>query len=102
MERLYLYLLPHYKIRSYQCVSDRVVATKTIRVGGEEVQLHPFLTSAVDGGERSVHAPAAITHPIPQYSLRRRLSGHQSRSGGFGKERISSLYQESNPGPSDP
>ena len=106
MGLLYLYLLHHYKIRNYQCVRDSVVAMKATRIGGEEVQLHPFLTSSVDGGERSASRPSRCTTgkppPPPQYSFSRRLGGPQSRSGSFGKERTSYLYQKSNPGPSGP
>jgi hypothetical protein len=52
-----------------------------------DVKLHPFLTSAVDGGDWS--APPPHLHPAvapllrrksPLYALDRRLDGPQSRS----------------------
>jgi len=46
--------------------------------GGVEIQLHAFLTSALDEGECSVSRPSPFT---PRYPLDRRLCGPQSRSG---------------------
>ena len=37
---------------------------KAMPIGGEEVQRHPFLTSAVDGGERSASRPSRCTMGI--------------------------------------
>jgi len=46
-----------------------------------EIQLHTFLTSALDGSQ--LHAPSTLPpgKQPPWYSLDRRLGGPQSRSG---------------------
>jgi hypothetical protein len=54
--------------------------------GGAEVYIHLFLTLALVGGERSVSHSCFLT-PEERSKLNRRLSGPQSRSGCFGKER---------------
>jgi hypothetical protein len=46
---------------------------------GVELQLRSFLTLTLDGGECS--------RGNPRRPLNRRLGGHQSRSGRFGKEK---------------
>jgi hypothetical protein len=55
--------------------------------GGVEVQLHAFLTLALDGGERLASRPDRFNSraraPVP---LDRRLGGPQSQSGGGGEE----------------
>jgi hypothetical protein len=57
-------------------------------VGGVEVQLHSFLTSALDGGEWSASRPYRFTPEKEyRYPLNRRLGGPQSRSGRFGEEK---------------
>jgi hypothetical protein len=54
-------------------------------IGGIEVYLHAFLTSALDRGERSASRPGRFTprerHPPPSYPLDRRMGAPQSRSG---------------------
>jgi hypothetical protein len=55
---------------------------------GVEVQLHAFLTSALDGGEWSVSRPQGKS---PWYPLDRRLGGPQGRSGRGGEEKNSQL-----------
>ena len=51
---------------------------------GVEVQLHPFLTLAPDGGVWSTSCPAYITpSKEPPYSLHRTLGGPQSQFGPF-------------------
>jgi hypothetical protein len=64
------------------------------RIQGVEVQLHAFLTSALDGGEWSASFPAHFTPPPPQgknplYPFDRRPSAPQSQSGRSGKEKKS-------------
>jgi hypothetical protein len=57
--------------------------------GGVEVQLHAFLTSALDGGEWLASRPGryipVVTDPV--YPLGRRLGGPQRRSGRSGEEK---------------
>jgi hypothetical protein len=54
--------------------------------GRVDVQLHAFLTSALDGGE----ARAALQQEkSPWYTLDRRLCGPNSRSGRSGEEKDS-------------
>jgi len=57
-------------------------------VGGVEVYIHSFLTTAVGGGEWSTSFPCCCT-PVkePQYPLNRRLDGAHSWSGHFGDEK---------------
>jgi hypothetical protein len=62
--------------------------------GGVKVQLHAFLTSALDGGERFTSTQS------PWYPLDRRLGGPQSRSGCDGKETNPCLFRKSNLQPS--
>jgi hypothetical protein len=56
---------------------------------GAEVQLHAFLTSALEGGEWSASRPSSLTprERDRQYPLDRRLGGPQSRSGHGGEEK---------------
>jgi hypothetical protein len=58
---------------------------------GVEVQLHAFLNSALDGGEKSVVSSSFTPHPDkePLVPLDRRLGRPQSRSGHSGKEKNS-------------
>jgi hypothetical protein len=59
---------------------------------GVDVQLHAFLTSALDGGEWSASRPAALPPPpgkSPWYPLDRRLGRSQSSSGRGGEEKNS-------------
>jgi hypothetical protein len=58
---------------------------------GVEVQLHAFLTSALDGGEWSASRPGRFTPQgmNPWYLLDRMLGGPQSRSGCGGEEKNS-------------
>ena len=51
-------------------------------VGGVEVLLYPFMTTAVEGGEGSASRPVRCLPPgKSQYPLYRRLGGPQVRSG---------------------
>ena len=51
---------------------------------GAEVQLHPFLTSALDGGMWSTSCPGYITpSKEPPYSWHRTLGGPRSQFGPF-------------------
>jgi hypothetical protein len=51
----------------------------------------PFLTSAIDGGERSASRPGRFTswERAPRCPLERGLGGPQSRSGCYGVEEAS-------------
>jgi hypothetical protein len=66
----------------------------TMKMYGEvDVQLHIFLTLALDGGECSVSDLSHFT-PVerdPQYPLDTRLGGPQSQSGHDGEEINSQL-----------
>jgi hypothetical protein len=53
---------------------------------GMEVQLHSFLTSALDGGEWPASRPGRFKL---RYPLDRKLRGHQSRSWRGGEEKNS-------------
>jgi hypothetical protein len=56
--------------------------------GGIEVQLHSFLTSALDGGEWSTSRLGRFTPGKEcQYPSSRRLGGSQGRSGQFTEEK---------------
>jgi hypothetical protein len=58
--------------------------------GRVEVQLHSFLTSAVDGGERLTSHAGRVTPPPKkkmQHPLNRQLGWPQSRSEAFAKEK---------------
>jgi hypothetical protein len=53
-------------------------------IGGVEVKLHTFLTSALVEGEWSTSHPGRFTpRKEPSYPLNRRLNGPQRRSGWF-------------------
>jgi len=56
--------------------------------GGAEVQLHSFLTSAMDGGGSLISGPGRFT-PAEEhlYPLNWRPGGTQNRSGLFGEEK---------------
>ena len=55
---------------------------------GVEVQLHSFLTSALDGSVWSVYArPLDPRGKSPRYPMNKRLGEPMSRSGLFGKEK---------------
>jgi len=52
--------------------------------GGEEVQLHSFLTTTLDGGEWSVSQPDRFTAgKKSRYLLKKRLGEAHRRSGPF-------------------
>jgi hypothetical protein len=53
------------------------------------IELHAFLTSALDGGVRSASRPGALPpeERAPRYPLDRRLGGPQSRSGHGGEQK---------------
>jgi hypothetical protein len=78
--KLSLYLIKHYAMKTY---------------GRVKVQLHDFLTSALDGGELSASRPGCFTlrGKSPRYPLDRRLGGPPSRSGSCG-EKISRPFRE--------
>jgi hypothetical protein len=61
------------------------------------VQLHSFLTSALNGSGQP-YAPGKQ----PQYPLNQRLSGPQSQSGDFGEQEVSCPCPDSNSGSSNP
>jgi hypothetical protein len=59
---------------------------------GKQVQLHSYLTSALDRAEGSASLPGCFTPTEePQYSLNRRLNWPQSWSGCFGKQNLFSV-----------
>jgi hypothetical protein len=67
-------------------------------IGGTEVQLHSFLTSALDGGEWSTSRSGRFTPgKETRYLLNRRLGGSQRRSGRFWRKL--GLCWDLNPGP---
>jgi len=58
--------------------------------GGVEVQLHSFITLALDGDEWSAWCPNHFTlQKRSWYPFHRRLAGHQSLSGCSGWEKKS-------------
>jgi hypothetical protein len=70
---------------------------------GAEVQLHSFLTSALDGDKRSTSCPSHFTSGKERwYPLNRRLGGTQSQSGLLEKRKISCPYWDSNQWSSSP
>ena len=66
---------------------------------GEEVWIHLFLTSALDGGKWSIFTPKPHYHQKkkPQNSMKRMLHGPQSWSGHSGDKNISFPCWELNP-----
>ena len=54
-------------------------------IGGEEVYLHSFLTSALDSGEWLTSPPPGSYTPEkePRYPMNRRLGGPSSQTGHF-------------------
>ena len=74
---------------------------KAVRpMGGVEVQLYPFMTMALEGGERSASRPGrSLPAGKSRYPLYRRQGGLQGRSG---QVRKISLHRDSIPGPSSP
>ena len=66
-----------------------------------EVQLYPFMITALEGGEGSASLPdRSLTPGKNRYPLYRRLGGPQGRSGQVRK--ISPPHRDSIPGPSSP
>jgi hypothetical protein len=63
--------------------------TPWMRIGGVEVLLHTFLTSALDWGEWSASRLGRFfpRERAPGYPLDRRLGGLQSRSGHGGEDK---------------
>jgi hypothetical protein len=69
-------------------------------IGGKEVQLHSFLTSALDEGVRLNSGPGRFAPgKRTRLPFNRRLGEPQNWYGHFG-EKIHSFYRYSNPGPS--
>jgi hypothetical protein len=69
-------------------------ATPLIIIGGMEVYLHVFLTSALDGSEWSASRPDPFTPGVRapgRYPLHRMLGGPYSRPGPCGEENTSLL-----------
>ena len=71
--------------------------------GGVDIYLQSFLTSAADGGELSA-SPCSPLCPgrSPCHPLNRRFPLPHSQSGHFAENKVLVLFQESNPGSSDP
>ena len=70
-------------------------------VGGVEVQLYSFMTTAVEGGEGPASRPGRSLPPgKTRYPLYRRLCGSQGWLGQVRK--ISPPHRDSIPGPSSP
>jgi hypothetical protein len=68
---------------------------------GLEIQLYPFMTTALEGGEWSVSRTGRSLPPgKTRYPLYRRLGGPQGRSGQV--RNISPPHRDSIPGPSSP
>jgi len=66
----------------------------------EEVQIHPFLTLALDGSEWSAPRPKLTHHPqgkASMFQLNRRLGGPQSWPVGFGEEQFLLTCPDSTP-----
>jgi hypothetical protein len=84
-------------------IKAKVSSSRSQRSIGEiEVQLHSFLTSALDEGVWLTSGPGRFTpRKIPQQPFNRGLGEPQNWYGHFG-EKISSFYRHSNPGPSSP
>jgi hypothetical protein len=62
-------------------------SVKAVRpIGGVEIELYPFLPTALEGGEEPASRPS---RPLPpgktRYPLYKRLGGPQGRSGQVGK-----------------
>jgi hypothetical protein len=68
-----------------------------VYIVGEEVYLHIFLTSALEGDENFTPRPL-YPQETPQYLQNTRLSEIQGRSKRFGEERISCRYRDLKPG----
>ena len=77
-------------------------SVKAVRpIGGVEVQLYSFLTTALEGGEGSASRPGrSLPLGKTRYPLHRRLGGPQGRSRQVRK--ISPPHRDSIPGPSSP
>jgi len=68
-----------------------------------DVQLYPFLTSTLHGGEWLASQPGRSTPGTEgRRLLNRKLSGPQCRSGHSGEEKISCPHRHLNPEPSNP
>jgi hypothetical protein len=77
-----------------------IIKHHAMTYGGVELQLHAFLTSALDGDERSASRfsrfnPGEI---VPGIHSDRRLSGYQSRSGSESEEKNSLACRKLNTG----
>jgi len=84
------YLLTLRQIKLSLCLTKHH-AMKTY--WGVEIQLHAFLTSALDGVSCQLHAPAPLlTGKSPRCPLDRRLSGPQSRSGQDCEDKKKTLH----------
>jgi hypothetical protein len=74
--------------RDFWKISVPVALSTVVSVHIMKVQLHPFLTSALDGSKCSVSRPGRfITRKLPWYPPNWGLGGSHSQSGRFGKEK---------------
>ena len=63
-----------------------------MRTGGTEVQVHPFLTSALDGGMWPNHAPTALSRERTLVSTDQEAGGAPTQPGRFGKKGKSLVF----------
>jgi hypothetical protein len=82
------FLKKRLKIKLSLCLTNYALCNEDI--GGVDVYIHIFLTSALDGGEWSVSRPVRFTPwgMSARYPENRRLGGPQSRSGQREEEKI--------------
>ena len=74
----------------YSLSEKLFIVTPCGHVGGVEVQLHSFITSALDKDEQSTLRLSGFIHENEhRYPLNRRLGGSQSRPVNFGKKSLS-------------
>jgi hypothetical protein len=81
MSRVTDLLLPYYNENNKETATYIKVTGLNWPRGWIEVQLHPFLTSALEGVGGQHHAPAALPPGKTRYPLYRRLDGSYDRSG---------------------
>ena len=88
----------HNFIQNQMKVKNKVIPVHAMKhVGGAEVQLHSFVTSALDKGEWSNSRPDRFTPEKElRYPLNTRLGGPRSRSGRYGEHKNVCPYRDSN------